>query len=274
MGTIGRRVRAALLTAVVAATTAVGAGGGAVPASAQAPEHTVTVTPSSGLGDTDEVSVTTTGLSTSDIFGILQCDASALGNLPSAFSGPCIIKSIRLGGGGEVDTTTIVLSGAFVAANGDTVRCGAEPGDCAIVSWSPFGWQAGVAIDMTPTPAVSARRSQEVGFPVDVIVTAPSATTDAQLAQCVLPVGPTWRRASARRRNRSPSTPAASPPCRSPWSPRSASRRISAATATAAWPSSTVPARPWAKGRRSPSCRRTGRHGCPPTASSKPWTAP
>ncbi len=93
-------------------------------------------------------------------------------------------------GDGTQVTVSIVLAGASVPVNGATVRCGREPGDCAIVSWSPDGWQAGTAIDMDPSPAVPSRRSQEVGFPVDAIVTAPPATTGAQLAQCVLPVGP------------------------------------------------------------------------------------
>ncbi len=53
-------------------------------------------------------------------------------------------------GDGTQVTVSIVLAGASVPVNGATVRCGREPGDCAIVSWSPDGWQAGTAIDIQP----------------------------------------------------------------------------------------------------------------------------
>lgn len=147
----------------------------------------VTVTPSSGLADGDEVEVTTTTPGGTSLFGILQCDASALDDLPSGFSGPCAIRSIEFGQG----TRTIRLSGAFRGSNGDIVRCGDEPADCAIVAWSPEGWQAGMAIDMEPTPIAAPSPNQEAGYPVEVIVTGPDGIgATAQLAQCRLPVGP------------------------------------------------------------------------------------
>ena len=190
MVTTGRRVRAALLAAAVVATTAAAIGGGPTPASAQAepaPGPAVTVTPGSP-SDTDEVEVTTTGLDGVYLFLILQCAASALDDLPGAYSGPCIYLAVRRGRGTE-DTATVRLSGAFTARNGDLVRCGVEPDDCAIVAWSSDGWQAGTAIRMYRSPAVPVRRSQEAFFPIDVIVTAPIALTDVLLAQCALPVG-------------------------------------------------------------------------------------
>ncbi len=243
MGTIGRRVRAALLTAVVAATTAVGAGGGAVPASAQAPEHTVTVTPSTGLREGDTVEVTTTGLSTTDIFGVLQCDASALGNLPSAFSGPCLIKSIRLGGA-EVDTVAIPVSGSFRARTATSCAAATSPRTARSSRGRPTAGRRAPSSTWSPRRSRCSSPAQEAGYPVEAILTGPDGIgATAQLAQCRLPVGPDLASsecspAPARR----PSTPAATPSCRSPWWPRSATRPTRAARTTAPPPCSTTPA--------------------------------
>jgi hypothetical protein len=156
----------------------------AAPATAQVPEASITVIPSTGLTDGATAEAVVEGLGVPWLTA--QCTTDVLDELETGVDfGPCRLASDITSG------SPLTVESVFVAINGDIVRCGVEPDDCAIVAFSATsGPPVGTTISMVPPPAFELfDTEQEAGLPVRAAVTVAPGTS-VEVAQCVSPIGP------------------------------------------------------------------------------------
>jgi hypothetical protein len=174
--------RAALAAAVVM----VGVTAGAVPARAQAPD--LTVEPSSGLTDGQEVTVTVNG---PQVF-VTQCDAHVVAN-------PTLDALLRLCGGqvtvqGDARPAAVgyVVRSTFTSFTYDTVDCGAQAGDC-VISVAALGGSGFASVPITIEPPVFtvALPDEPLADGAQVQVTARGTPGETvTVAQCASPAAP------------------------------------------------------------------------------------
>jgi hypothetical protein len=186
----GRVVRRAV---AVLAAVAIGwplVAGSSAPVGAQAPP--LDVEPSTGLTDGQEVTVTVNGPETH----VAQCHGRAAANPALENLRDLCGNSTFVQGTARPAQVTLTVRSTLTSSTGQTVDCGLQPGDCAIVALA-LGGNSGypvtsfVSVPITIEPPVFAAVLPDEplydGAPVDVLVRGTPGGT-ITVAQCASPV--------------------------------------------------------------------------------------